>query len=108
MHVFALLPLSKKVCVSFLTGAAAEDVVEEEEMEDEEELGEEDEMADFIVDEEEVDEHGEPSKYCPLRGTLICMSIFVYIWSVVCIACLVLLQALITLENSVHVCAVSL
>lgn len=44
-------------------GAAAEDVVEEEEMEDEEELGEEDEMADFIVDEEEVDEHGEPSKH---------------------------------------------
>lgn len=33
------------------------------EEEDEEEMGEEDEMADFIVDEEEVDEHGQPSRY---------------------------------------------
>jgi hypothetical protein len=65
----ALVPLSKEVCDHLVTGAAAEDVVEEEEMEDEEELGEEDEMADFIVDEEEVDEHGEPSKYCSLLGT---------------------------------------
>jgi transcription elongation factor SPT6 len=52
-----------------LAGAAPEDVVEEEEMEeeDEEEMGEEDEMADFIVDEEEVDEHGQPSRYTAIQ-----------------------------------------
>lgn len=70
---------SKKRVVHLMTGAAAEDVLEEEEMEDEEELGEEDEMADFIVDEEEVDEHGEPSKYCPSLGTFICLSIFILV-----------------------------
>lgn len=70
-----MVPLSKKVYDHLVPGAAAEDVVEEEELEDEEELGEEeDEMADFIVDEEEVDEHGEPSKYCSLLGA--CLSFF--------------------------------
>lgn len=40
-----------------------EDMAEEEEPVEEEEdgdIGEDDEMADFIVDEEEVDEHGAP------------------------------------------------
>lgn len=40
-----------------------EDIAEEEEQveeEDDVDIGEEDEMADFIVDEEEVDEHGAP------------------------------------------------
>ncbi|EPS71600.1 hypothetical protein M569_03159, partial [Genlisea aurea] len=43
-------------------GQPLEDIAEEEEpMEiEDEEIGEEDEMADFIVDEEEVDEHGAP------------------------------------------------
>lgn len=44
-------------------GAPLEDIAEEEELPEEEEdgdIGEEDEMADFIVDEEEVDEHGAP------------------------------------------------
>ncbi|KAA8517882.1 hypothetical protein F0562_015329 [Nyssa sinensis] len=44
-------------------GAPLEDIAEEEEQPEEEEdgdIGEEDEMADFIVDEEEVDEHGAP------------------------------------------------
>ncbi|CAK9170436.1 unnamed protein product [Ilex paraguariensis] len=43
-------------------GPPFEDIAEEEQPEDEEdaEIGEEDEMADFIVDEEEVDEHGAP------------------------------------------------
>lgn len=44
-------------------GVPPEDVAEEEEQpeeEEEEDLGEEDEMADFIVDEEEVDENGLP------------------------------------------------
>lgn len=48
-----------------VAGAAPEEVADDDDMEeeDEEEMGEEDEMADFIVDEEEVDEHGEPSRY---------------------------------------------
>nr|DAD43000.1 TPA_asm: hypothetical protein HUJ06_001230 [Nelumbo nucifera] len=44
-------------------GPPLEDIAEEEEQPEEEEdgdIGEEDEMADFIVDEEEVDEHGAP------------------------------------------------
>lgn len=44
-------------------GPPLEDIAEEEERLEEEEdadIGEEDEMADFIVDEEEVDEHGAP------------------------------------------------
>ncbi|KAM7529941.1 hypothetical protein LguiB_033351 [Lonicera macranthoides] len=44
-------------------GPQLEDIAEEEEQPEEEEdadIGEEDEMADFIVDEEEVDEHGAP------------------------------------------------
>ncbi|XP_059668271.1 transcription elongation factor SPT6 homolog [Cornus florida] len=43
-------------------GAPLEDIAEEEEQPEEEDgdIGEEDEMADFIVDEEEVDEHGAP------------------------------------------------
>nr|GMC79287.1 transcription elongation factor SPT6 homolog [Ipomoea batatas] len=44
-------------------GQPLEDIAEEEQPEEEEEdadIGEEDEMADFIVDEEEVDEHGAP------------------------------------------------
>lgn len=43
-----------------------EDVAEEEEQPEEVEdgdIGEEDEMADFIVDEEEVDENGAPVRY---------------------------------------------
>ena len=73
------------MCDHLVTGAVAEDVVEEEELDEEEELGEdeEDEMADFIVDEEEVDEHGEPSKYCSLLGTYL----FFFLMPVACIAC---------------------
>ncbi|XP_073273008.1 transcription elongation factor SPT6 homolog isoform X2 [Primulina huaijiensis] len=44
-------------------GQPLEDIAEEDEQAEEEEdvdMGEEDEMADFIVDEEEVDEHGAP------------------------------------------------
>ncbi|XP_057506714.1 LOW QUALITY PROTEIN: transcription elongation factor SPT6 homolog [Actinidia eriantha] len=44
-------------------GPPLEDIAEEEEQQEEEEdgdIGEDDEMADFIVDEEEVDEHGAP------------------------------------------------
>lgn len=47
-------------------GPQLEDIAEEEERLEEEEdadIGEEDEMADFIVDEEEVDEHGAPIRY---------------------------------------------
>lgn len=50
-----------------ILGAPLEDIGEEEEPVEEEEedgdIGEEDEMADFIVDEEEVDEHGAPVRY---------------------------------------------
>lgn len=49
-----------------LAGQPLEDIAEEEQPEEEEEdadIGEEDEMADFIVDEEEVDEHGAPVRY---------------------------------------------
>lgn len=52
-------------------GAPLEDIAEEEELPEEEEdgdIGEEDEMADFIVDEEEVDEHGAPVRYV-ISGT---------------------------------------
>lgn len=41
-------------------GAPPEDIGDEEPVEEEEDIGEEDEMADFIVDEEEVDENGQP------------------------------------------------
>ncbi|KAL3533413.1 hypothetical protein ACH5RR_006934 [Cinchona calisaya] len=42
-------------------GQPLEDIAEEEQLEEEDaDIGEEDEMADFIVDEEEVDEHGAP------------------------------------------------
>lgn len=47
-------------------GQRLEDIAEEEEPVEEEEdldIGDEDEMADFIVDEEEVDENGAPLKY---------------------------------------------
>lgn len=45
-----------------IVGQPLEDIAEEEQPEEEEDadIGEEDEMADFIVDEEEVDEHGAP------------------------------------------------
>lgn len=49
------------VCI----GALLEDIAEEEEQAEEEddgEIGEEDEMADFIVD-EEIDENGAPVRY---------------------------------------------
>lgn len=49
-----------------ITGAPLEDIVEEEEQGEEEEdadIGEDDEMADFIVEEEEVDENGATVKY---------------------------------------------
>jgi hypothetical protein len=46
------------------TGAPPEDIGEEEEVEEEEEdIGDEDEMADFIVDEEDIDENGQPVRY---------------------------------------------
>ncbi|XP_038702098.1 transcription elongation factor SPT6 homolog isoform X2 [Tripterygium wilfordii] len=51
-------------------GAPLEDIAEEEEQAEEEEdadIGEEDEMADFIVDEEEVDENGAPVRRKKLR-----------------------------------------
>ncbi|XP_054811877.1 transcription elongation factor SPT6 homolog isoform X2 [Prosopis cineraria] len=51
-------------------GAPLEDIAEEEEQGEEEEdadIGEEDEMADFIVDEEEVDEHGAPMRRKKLK-----------------------------------------
>lgn len=47
----------------FLSGAPLEDIAEEEEHLEEEEdgdIGEEDEMADFIVDEDDIDENGAP------------------------------------------------
>lgn len=46
-------------------GQPLEDIAEEQPEEEEEDadIGEEDEMADFIVDEEEVDEHGAPVRY---------------------------------------------
>jgi len=53
----------KQTCFS---GNQFEDIVEEEEQGEEEEdvdIGEEDEMADFIVDEEEVDENGIRLRY---------------------------------------------
>lgn len=46
---------------NFPPGLPLEDMAEEQEQpeeEDVEEIGDEDEMADFIVDEEDVDEHG--------------------------------------------------
>lgn len=48
------------ILLSFHTVAPLEDIAEEEEQEEEQEdiIGEEDEMADFIVDEEDVDETG--------------------------------------------------
>lgn len=53
--------------MDFFTAAPLEDIAEEEEPVEEEEedgdIGEEDEMADFIVDEEDVDEHGAPVRY---------------------------------------------
>ncbi|GFY84642.1 global transcription factor group B1 [Actinidia rufa] len=47
-------------------GPPLEDIAEEEEQPEEEDFGDEDDMADFIVDEEEVDEHGAPVR----RGKL--------------------------------------
>lgn len=47
-------------------GVPLEDIAEEEEQIEEDEdadIGEEDEMADFIVDEEEVDENGAPLRF---------------------------------------------
>lgn len=46
-------------------GLPLEDIAEEEEQPEEEDadIGEDDEMADFIVDEEEIDEHGAPVRY---------------------------------------------
>lgn len=52
-------------CISAI-GVPLEDVAEEEGQVEEEEdgdIGEEDEMADFIVDEEELDENGAPVRY---------------------------------------------
>jgi transcription elongation factor SPT6 len=46
-----------------IVGEHLEDIAEEEEQPEEEEdaeIDDQDEMADFIVDEEEVDEHGVP------------------------------------------------
>ncbi|GKV32699.1 hypothetical protein SLEP1_g41286 [Rubroshorea leprosula] len=51
-------------------GVPLEDIAEEEEQMEEEEygdIGDEDEMADFIVDEEEVDEHGAPVRRKKLK-----------------------------------------
>ncbi|GKV29000.1 hypothetical protein SLEP1_g37984 [Rubroshorea leprosula] len=50
-------------------GAPLEDIAEEEEHIEEEyaDIGDEDEMADFIVDEEEVDEHGDPVRRKKLK-----------------------------------------
>ena len=47
---------------NFIDVAAAplEDIAEEEQFEEDGDIGEDDEMADFIVEEEEVDEHGAP------------------------------------------------
>lgn len=48
--------------LSFIDVAAApiDDIAEEEQFEEDVDIGEDDEMADFIVEEEEVDEHGAP------------------------------------------------
>ena len=62
-HVFIILIF---VSIEHTLKAAAppEDIGEEEEVEEEEEdIGEEDEMADFIVDEEDIDENGQPVRY---------------------------------------------
>lgn len=60
-----------------IVGAPLEDIAEEEEPVEEEEedgdIGEEDEMADFIVDEEEVDEHGAPVRYIPCYECVCCL-----------------------------------
>lgn len=62
------------------TGALLEDIAEEEEPveeEDDGEIGEEDEMADFIVD-EEFDEAGVPVRYF--------LSISIHLFSVNCLS----------------------
>lgn len=48
--------------LNFFDVAAApiDDIAEEEQFEEDVDIGEDDEMADFIVEEEEVDEHGAP------------------------------------------------
>ena len=46
-----------------VAGSPLEDIAEEEEQPEEEDFGDEDDMADFIVDEEEIDEHGAPVRY---------------------------------------------
>lgn len=42
-----------------------DDIVEDEQIEEEEDddIGDPDDMADFIVDEDETDEHGQPIRY---------------------------------------------
>lgn len=59
-------PIDRLGFSSTNVGQPLEDIAEEDEQLEEEEdadIGEEDEMADFIVDEELVDEHGAPVKY---------------------------------------------
>lgn len=65
---------------STIIGQPLEDIGEEDEQIEEEEdadIGDEDEMADFIVDEEEVDEHGAPVRYVHRPFTCKCCSDFI-------------------------------
>lgn len=60
------LPISFIVQIQFIinfidvAAAPIDDIAEEEQFEEDGDIGEDDEMADFIVEEEEVDEHGAP------------------------------------------------
>ena len=59
--MFACAILVSKSSMAMSPGPPLEDIAEEQEQPDEEEdeeIGDEDEMADFIVDEDDVDEHG--------------------------------------------------
>lgn len=68
-NIIALNFYSTCSCIS---AAPLEDIAEEEHQEEEEDIdiGEDDEMADFIVDEEDVDEDGVPVRYLPLCNIL--------------------------------------
>lgn len=66
-----------------LTGAPLEDIAEEEQQEEEEDgdlIGDEDEMADFIVDEEDVDENGTIVRYLNhLLNWILFFMIFIFL-----------------------------
>lgn len=55
--------------ITHIVGPQLEDIAEEEQPDEEEDFEPEDEMADFIVDEEEVDEDGIPIRYSLMDQT---------------------------------------